>query len=275
MKVTTPEAKRALLKGLMESKPGAEVDDKGYTSHAEMNLLDGVDLEDFESDFEQGSGNELKGKFRAAHSSSALAANCFGPFKQRADDLILASTDGFQSVGFERKCPVGIRQARTPPNLDVVAEGPRTVVAIESKCLEHLSAKQAKFADAYRDEIVDDRRDSPWFKEMIRLREHASSYTHLDAAQLVKHAFGLANTFREKDVVLLYLFWEPANRSDFELFQRHRSEIEAFSRQVADGFPRFAWLSYPELWEAWASSSREGWLCEHVERLRSRYLVVV
>ncbi|MBU0966250.1 MAG: hypothetical protein KKA54_07705 [Proteobacteria bacterium] len=41
------------------------------------NLIDGVSLAQFEADLQSGDGAELHGKFRAVHSSSALAVNCF------------------------------------------------------------------------------------------------------------------------------------------------------------------------------------------------------
>lgn len=57
------------------------LDEKGYVSEVGQNLIEGVHLVDFEADLRQGDGNELEEKFRAAHSSSALAVNTFAPFK--------------------------------------------------------------------------------------------------------------------------------------------------------------------------------------------------
>ncbi len=275
MKLTIERARRALRGGLLDVNADLVLDEKGYTQQPEQNLIAGMSLDDFRADFEQGSGNELGGKFRAAHSSSALAANCFGPFVKRPQDLTLCGAAGFDTVAFERKCPVGLAQARTPPNLDVVAAGGDCVVAVESKCLEHLGAKQAKFADAYRDQITDARRDGPWYAEMMRLREHPNAYRHLDAAQLVKHAFGLAHTFPDRDVRLLYLFWEPANADEFDVFQLHRDEVVAFSDRVAGGFPSFDWASYPALWADWGKTGSNSWVADHVGRLGDRYSVAV
>ena len=101
---------------------------------------------------------------------------------------------------------------RRPPNLDVLAEGPSDIVAIEAKCMEPLTPHVAVFAPAYEAETLDGRRQSPWFQEMQRLLKQPRSYRWLDAAQLVKHAFGLAHTFPDRAVTLLYLFWEPSNR---------------------------------------------------------------
>jgi hypothetical protein len=75
----------ALIQGFLLSAPHAVLDKNGYVNEAEQNLIEGVRLKDFEADLLQGDGNEMKGKFRAAHSSSALAVNTFAPFKAHPD----------------------------------------------------------------------------------------------------------------------------------------------------------------------------------------------
>lgn len=270
-RLTVEMAREALLQGFHSCRSSsASVDSRGYVDSPEANLIEGIDLDDFRDDFDQGSGNELAGKFRAIHSSSALAANCFGPFKRRPSDLQLADVTGFESVSFERKCPVGLRQARTPPNLDLLATRPDHIVAVESKLLEHFGKKRAKFADSYRDEITDSRRAGPWYAEMIRLRGDPTYYQHLDAAQLIKHAFGLANTFSNQNITLLYLYWEPTNGSEFDLLRTHREEIADFTSRIADGFPRFESVSYPELWTRWAEEGPAS-VAAHVHRMKERY----
>jgi hypothetical protein len=46
---------------------------------------------------------------------------------------------------------------------------------------------------------------------MLRLIDAPDCYAWPDAAQLIKHAFGLAGRFGGRPVTLLYLYWEPAN----------------------------------------------------------------
>lgn len=191
----------------------------------------------------------------------------------RPDGLNLFGKGNFSKVSFERKCPVGLRRAATPPNLDVVAETEGHIVAVESKCTEYMTPKAAKFSDTYRDEIIDDRREGPWFKEMMRLREVPDAYRHLDAAQLIKHAFGLANTFPDRKVVLGYLFWEPVNHRDFPLFVEHRNEIEEFSERLSGAAPELAWGSYDQIWSEWDNALGGDWIKMHVSRLRARYKV--
>ncbi|ANK82628.1 MAG: hypothetical protein TEF_18865 [Rhizobiales bacterium NRL2] len=266
-------AAHALAAAYRRTRPDRPLDGKGYGETAEANLLEGVRLDDFRQDFEQGDGNELEGKFLAAHSSSALAANCFGPFKTRPEELALAGVSEITRLGFEHKCPTGLRG--NSPNLDLVAEAGGQVLAVESKCTEYLASHEARFADAYSDKIRDERRDSPWFAEMERLKRDPRGYVHLDAAQLIKHAFGLAYTFPGQEVMLLYLYWEPANPEADPVFAWHQAEIEALAGRTGGGFPRFASLSYPALWESWQNREGPDWLRAHVANLQARYLVEI
>ena len=261
----------ALTLGFHRSAPQGLLDKKGYVSEASQNLIEGVRLENFEADLRQGDGNELEGKFLAAHSSSALVVNTFAPFKANAAALQLPGSGGFASLHFERKCPHGL-VGRRSPNLDVLADGPNGVVAIESKCLEILTPHKAEFAPAYRAEITDERRGTPWFREMGRLVEEPRTYRWLDAAQLVKHAFGLAyGEFVNRRVTLLYLYWEPSNPEVYPIFAEHRAEMTRFAASVIGGGPEFVAMSYPELWRWWDTQTEPEWLLAHVGRLMARY----
>jgi hypothetical protein len=261
----------ALIKGLINSAPHAVLEN-GYVSEAAQNLIQGVRPEDFEADLRQGDGNEMEGKFRAAYSSSALAVNTFAPFKADPAALRLPGGRCFATLSFERKCPHGLG-GRHSPNLDVVAEGPERVVAIESKCLETLTSHVAEFSPAYEAEIVDGRCRTAWFREMRRLVTDPRLFHWLDAAQLVKHAFGLAHTFPNKPVTLLYLYWEPSDQAKFPSFENHRAEVDRFAKSIVGAGPYFIAMSYSELWKFWDICSEPKWLRGHVERLRARYEV--
>jgi hypothetical protein len=260
----------ALRKGLLRSAPNSVVDEKGYVSEACQNLIDGVEFSDIEADFRQGNGNELETKFLAAHSSSALAANTFAPFRSKIDDLRLFGAGGFKSLQFERKCPNGVED-RAPANLDVLVENLERIVAIESKCTEHLNRHKAKFSPKYDARIWDGRRESSWFRVMTFLSDNPAAYDWLDAGQLVKHALALLHTYPERPVTMLYLFWEPANLSSFPTLKQHRTEIARFAESV-DGYgPVFESMSYQELWESWDLQVGPDWLSTHLRRLRVRY----
>jgi len=263
----------ALRSALARQRPDGLIDDNGYAADFRGNLLPMVLPEDFEADLSAGDGNELQTKFRAAHSSSALAVNCFAPFRRGIGDLAMPVGAAFDQLQFERKCPTGLRGGRSP-NLDVLLSGPTGVVGIESKLTEYLVRHRAAFSPAYAEQIRDGRRDHGYFREMIRLMSAPDSYVWLDAAQLIKHAFGLARTFRDRSTTLLYLFWEPQNPDACPEFAAHRAEIAAFAERVAGAGPSFVAMSYPELWETWAQTG-PVWLTSHLAELRARYLVAI
>ena len=267
-------AKSALWEAFARQRPGI-LDEKGYVPDFHDLLLPMVVPEDFTDDLRAGDGNELQTKFRAAHSSTGLAVNCFAPFRRRLNDLVLPGNLRFNTLQFERKCPTGLRGKS--PNLDVLLEGPDGVIGIESKLAEFLSRHKAKFSPAYAEGIGDARREQGYFSEMIRLMERPDSYTWLNAAQLIKHAFGLARTFNGRSVTLLYLFWEPANPEVRPEYAAHRDEIREFAARMAGASPTFKAMSYPELWQSWAydDALMPEWLHQHIENLQNRYLVQI
>lgn len=259
-------ARSALAAVLARTVP---VDGKGYVASAEANLVPGVDLQDFAADLEAGSGGELAGKFRAAHSSSALAVNAFAPFRRRIADLRLPGSGApCTGLAFEVKCPTGLPRAN-PPNLDLMIRTTDGATGIESKLTEYLSPKAAKFSERYRT-LPPRVRATPWYGEMERLRDAPDHYRCLDAAQLIKHAFGLMNHAEGPEIGLIYLYWEPADAGDFPVFLRHRQEAEEFAARVSGGPVRFRHMSYAALWTAWAASAT-GWAREHAAMLRARY----
>ena len=228
--------------------------------------------DDFESDLKQGSGKEDTCKIRAAHSSSALAVNCFGPFKRHLSNLQICGTEGFTSLHFEKKCPTGL--VGTPPNLDVLADHADHIVAIESKCTEFLSSHTARFKTSYVTKICDARRESSWFREMLRLIKAPRTYSCLDAAQLIKHAFGLLNCYPDRKLTLLYLYWEPLNADDFPIFEEHRCEIAEFAEMIAETRLDFRSMNYNDLWSSWDVTAPQ-WLNLHLNDLRDRYAVTI
>lgn len=261
------DAKWIMHDGFLRLNPDKQLDAKGRAEAWEDNLLDGIDPHRVEADLGGKGGSELEGKFKSAHSSAALAVNAFGYFLEANEQLSIPGFSELQFDGFEKLFPTGV--GRIPPHLDALAHNDETVVAIESKCLEYFTPKAASFATAYFEKIVDQRRDGPWFAEMIRLMDHPRYYECLDAAQLIKHAFGLAHTVPAQ-VTLLYVYWEPDDARNHRMFAEHRGEIADFAQRVAGGRPFFASSSYQELWAHWdtvGSASLKG----HADRLRLRY----
>lgn len=274
----SPVRKRAVVAlrdAFARQRPDIVIDDKGYVADFRDTLPPLVTPEDFEADLRAGDGNELQNKFRAAHSSSGLAVNCFAPFRRRIADLTLPTGTSFEALQFERKCPTGLRGGR-PPNLDVLLSSPGGVIGVESKLTEYLSVQRAAFSPAYADQIRDARRAQGYFREMLRLVDTPDSYVWLDAAQLIKHAFGLAWTFGDRPVTLLYLYWEPANPDASPEFAAHRQEIATFAERVAGSTPEFRSMSYPDLWRYWREATPvPAWLIGHLDQLTARYLVQI
>ena len=182
------DAKLIMRDGLLRINPSASIDYREYVDTWQANILPELDPILIEPDFRSGKGSELDRKFCAAHSSAALVANVFGPFRDGAMSFLIPSVGETYIRRFERTYPTGV-VGRTPPHLDASGHGPQGVVAIESKCIEYFTSKAAEFAPAYQS--LEHLRLNPWFAEMERLRDLPRDYRCLDAAQLVKHAFGL------------------------------------------------------------------------------------
>ncbi|MGD9874296.1 MAG: hypothetical protein AB7T27_08485 [Kiritimatiellia bacterium] len=265
--VSTAERARQAIRQRYNEISAEPLNEHGYALSPELNLVSGVLMNDIRADFLQGSGNELQGKFRAAHSSSALAANVFGPWRKNPQALNLLGETGFTFLQFEKHCPTGL--GGLPPNLDLLVEGPGVVIGVESKFLEFLAPKQPKFTDSYKPENLPQMEDT-WWKLMCELKAGPEQY--LDAAQLVRHYLGLRNQpeYKGKKIILLYIFWEPENWMDFPEYRRHREEVAAFQAKVKDSSVTFVWMSYPELWNQWEAL---GLSPDHLREIRKRYLL--
>jgi hypothetical protein len=274
--------KSALTDRLRELHPNVKWLDgfRSYLARVEDNLLPEITPDLYHEDYASGAGRELQWwdrggrrfppKMQAAYSSSALVVNCFAPWKYNLGELELCGQRGFSSCWFERKVPTGL--GGTPPHLDLVLETlSPSIIAVESKATEYLQPHVTTFAPSYE--------SLGWPKcvegsvaLMRRLSADAFSFEYLDAAQLVKHAFGLASTFGDRDTVLLYLFWEPENRDDFREFDQHSNELRQFEASVAGSSIKFLWMSYSHLFREWGKQDLK-WSRQHSSKLRDRYAV--
>jgi len=206
-------------------------------------------------------GKEIESaKFSSLESSAALAVNCFGWFIERPEQL--PPLKGIETAGVPGMVDVEFC-ARFPwpggrhPWLDAVVETPTTLVGVESKRFEPFrDVKSVSLSDAY---------DRPvWGRQMIgyermrdRLRAGEEKFSYLDAAQLIKHAFGLVTEGRRRDrtPILFYLFAEPAERSGRAIATKdlvqHREEIARFAEAVAGNEVAFHYESYREWIKSW------------------------
>ena len=281
-------AKAGLISALAD-RPDAHVDGDGRAHRLEQNLIDSITIGQLRratKQIEKGDGGELRPQgphrppMHSAFSSAALTVNSFAPWISREEHLLLDRYNGFESLEFERKCPIWPEHQLGHPNLDLVAyphDG--GIVAVESKCTEHLGTKLGRFEPAYEDQR--DALSEGWLRRYEELLGELDRplggrlYSHFDAAQMVKHYLGLKRTFPHRQIALLYLYWEPKNARDGVVFGRHRDEVEHFSHGLDDPNVTFAAQSYPELWSNWAASVDQEWVRGLVSELRMRYVIPI
>ncbi len=184
----------------------------------------------------------------------------------------LCGETGFGKITFEKQChTVGSGKA----NLDLLAESQTTVIGIESKFTEHLvyELHKKRFPPSYNGKNLPDVEEKWWTViKNERKNEEKEIRQYLYVAQLMKHCIGLRKEFQDRNIILYYLFWEPKNWRDIAAFKIHREEIESFADQVKNTSIRFKYNSYPELWSKWEAKPK---LEEHLNNLRSRYLLTV
>ncbi len=258
------------IKTKLHSKFPVTAHTNGYVADWNDNLIPGVFAAQFEADLRAGAGQELEGKFKALHSSSALAVNTFAPFKPNPADLRFQGKQGFTHLQFEQRLPTGL--GGTPPNLDVWLQSPDGVIAIESKFLEYFTPKQAEYNASYVRTALP-QADNAWW-DVLQFSQ-AAGKQYLDTAQLVKHALGLLKYQQDNkplSATLVYLFWEPVNAAAFDACHRHRQQIHELATRVANSRIKFEALSYNELWSQWNTVPH---LATHLSHLRARYEVAI
>lgn len=226
-------------------------------------------------------GNEVdSGKFDSPDSSSALAVNAFGWFLDRPRAL-----PPLPSVPMGQPDEVEIEaEMRFPwsggrhPWLDVAVTTATTLVGIEAKRYEPFRPrKAATFSEAY-----ESRDWGPGMAAYDGLRVALTSgrlqFRHLDAVQLVKHAYGLRNQARKrgKGAVLVYLHaapavWANGKPVDPAAIRAHGAEVADFAARVKGADVVFAPLRWSDLLAQWGAAPA---LAGHVAAIRARFGVV-
>jgi hypothetical protein len=278
------DALRANLLAVL-SEGGESLDAEGRTSSFEGNVVDSISStrrERLQLQMERGDGGELKPtpgggqpKFQSAHSSSALALNAFGAWLGREDSLEIC---GLKTRGatLQLEAQQRIFRGGRAPNLDCLLAGERRVVGIESKLTEPLAIhRPGVWSEAYGRPTCRSLLSGGWADLLEEYLDGTATAAHLDAGQLVKHALGLRAQNPEKDVHLIYVYWEPENAENFVGFRNHRAEVTRLADRVAGSPPRFHAISYPELFRAWTAADAAPWVPAHVDCLRARYSVVL
>jgi hypothetical protein len=228
-------------------------------------FLPGVPAESVLAALRRSPGSELaSGKFDSPESSAALVANAFGWFLDRPKVLpplpgVPMGQPDTVEIEAEMRLPwTGGRH----PWLDAAITTPTTLVGVESKRFEPFRpGKAVGFSEAY------DSRD--WGKGMARftgmrraLAEGRQTYRHLDAVQLVKHAYGLKtqSVKRARGAVLVYLYAEPAQWASgkpvsSDDIAHHRAEVAGFARAVRGDDVTFVALRWADLLDQWAKDA--------------------
>ena len=205
--------------------------------------------EDTAEEFGGGAGDELgtpeaPGSMASLRSSSALAVNVFDAWRGR--DLsplapLLGASEAADRVRFEVTYPTGLRGI--PPHLDVVIDHPDgSPVAIESKFTEiytpaHNDFRPSYFADP--DLWIGFERTQDF---ALGIADGTERFEHLGAAQLIKHALGLAHAHGPNGFRLVYLWYEWPG----EAAETHKREVERFAESIGGDFD-FAAMTYQEL----------------------------
>jgi hypothetical protein len=207
-------------------------------------------------------GNELaSGKFDSPDSSAALVANTFGWFLDRPGALpplpgVPMGPPESVEIEAEMRFPwAGGRH----PWVDAVVTTATTLVGIESKRYEPFRPrKTSSFSEAY-----DSRDWGPGMARFAALRLALAggrvAYRHLDAVQLVKHAYGLRTQAvkRARGAVLVYLhaapaLWANGKPVDPAAIRQHATEVADFARAVKGDDVTFVPLRWADLLADWA-----------------------
>jgi hypothetical protein len=238
-------------------------------------LLPGVPVERVATALGAAAGQELaSGKFGSPESSSALAVNGFGPFLESPGTLppfpCLHDLDWpALTVDIERQMRFPWAGGRHPW-LDAAVETATQLIGVESKRFEPFrDSKLANLSPKYSSHHWDEGMQ-PWWMMRDHLLAEPAAFRHLDAAQLVKHGYGLVTEAkrRGKSPVLLYLFAEPTEGRAIkaQAIADHRSEIARFAGGVTGSTVRFAACS----WREWLTSFPPS-LSDHADRVVARF----
>jgi hypothetical protein len=241
-------------------------------------FLPGLPADLIEGLLSRSPGSEFTtGKFDNPDSSACLAVNAFGRFLEHPGDLpplpgVPMGKPEEVTVEAEMRFPWS---GGLHPWLDAAVTTATTLVGIESKRYEPFRpGKKAVFSDAY------EKRD--WGSGMARtnaLRRRLiaadAAFRHLDAAQLVKHLYGLRTQAakRAKGAVLVYLYAEPPMWSsgkpvDPAAIARHRAEVDRFAAEVRGDDVVFVALRWSDLLAQWRASRA---VAAHAQALEGRF----
>ncbi|WP_434616221.1 hypothetical protein [Azospirillum sp. B2RO_4] len=249
-------------------------------------LLAGLPVDLIRAAYEEAPGNEIaSGKLFSPESSSALVANTFGLFLDRPGDLpALPNCDNLDWPATSVRLEAIVRfpwSGGRHPCLDVLVETPTALIGIESKRFEPFRSKaHPAMSEAYWRPVWGDAM-AGYACVRDGLRDDVLAFCHLDAGQLVKHAFALrtavhrAGTSFGKRAVLLYLYAEPSAWPDGRPIPDadvalHNAEIAWFTSIVGEDEVAFRHCTYRQLLDSLAACG-EAIIAMHAEAVRARF----
>ena len=170
---------------------------------------------------------------------------------------------------FEAQFPTNLEGS--PPNLDLAIELISGVtVGVESKFCEWLTPKPSKkecFKPKYfpRGKFIWKDQGLSGCQELaLSIQRGVEKYRYLDAAQLLKHALGLATQLSNR-FVLYYLYYDWSCTQS----EQHKKELERFTNLLGEEL-RLHTLTYQELFSR-LSSGPDNIDGRYLSYLRKRY----
>jgi hypothetical protein len=176
-------------------------------------------------------------RFHSLCSSAALVVNVFAYWRGRDQTALLRALGvggtGGTRLKFEEPLPTGL--AGDPPTVDVALYRPDgRLVAVESKFAEWL-VRRPRRQRAFKDKYFPPGR-CVWAEAGLprcqalaaELQDGRERFKYLNAAQLLKHALGLA-TGGFADCPLVYLYYDHPGRES----AAHRGEVERARERLA------------------------------------------
>ncbi len=257
-------------------RAGVDHDARGYVRDPDANLrvpLSAAARAGFARGSELQPRRTRPARFAALYSSAALVANVFDHWYACDAAPLLAAlgcsgVTGPIALSFEEPFTTGVEG--DPPLVDVAlrpASG--RIIAIESKFSEWLTRRPPN-KSAFKPKYFPPGREL-WAENGLprcqqladEIRGDQRRFIHLHAAQLLKHALGLARA-RRADFELRYLYYDWQGRHAAV----HRDEIARFSERVGAEI-RFVASTYQELYRELLHYG--GVDAEYLEYLHARY----
>lgn len=248
----------ALNKGINLQNKDKNMNGTFYTQKLEDNLYEQL-LPETRNSFLNASGGELNQcedtpcKLQALHSSAALVINIFQYWKKirEIENIIHIfdhkhNTTNYQMY-FEKEFVID-KIFPFPPTLDVIftLKEKNQVIAIESKFSEPYYGANPGLKEKYFvDEVISKLwNDIPSIKRIAEdICPEDKKFQYLHVAQLIKHILGLKKSYKKKDFVLLYLWYNVPGKEGYY----HQKEIEFIKELFQKDGINFKSMTYQEL----------------------------